>query len=80
MRNNVKTEGPGSRTFVVEALATGAAFLAATTGGAETGPIAESYAERIRGLADGLKIVVGVPSGADTGRANRGLLPRPVFW
>lgn len=79
MSNGLKSERASRRTFVIGAVATGTALLAPNTGSAQTGPIAETSAGRIRGLErDGVKIFLGVSYGADTGGANRWLPPRPV--
>lgn len=59
--------------------AAGAAVVVAGRARAQSPPVAETRAGRVRGSTrDGIRIFLGVPYGADTGGANRWLPPKPV--
>jgi para-nitrobenzyl esterase len=67
------------REFLLAAMAAGTSALLPSIGRAESGPIAQTRAGRVRGsIRDGVNVFLGVPYGADTGGKNRWLPPKPV--
>src|SRR6185437_5475015 len=67
------------RAFLVTSMAAGASALLPSMSRAESAPIAQTHAGRVRGsVRDGVNVFLGVPYGADTSGKNRWLPPKPV--
>jgi para-nitrobenzyl esterase len=67
------------RAFLIASMGAGTTALLPSMGRADSAPVAQTHAGRVRGsIRDGVNVFLGVPYGADTGGKNRWMPPKPA--